>query len=225
MDRRPNDTYRIGIIRVITQDQHATDAHGRLIERWFPRFETVSRCIPEQPEGIHDEATKALALPKIVPLAREMANGNLDGLIVSCADDPGVAEVRSALAIPVVGAGECTAAAATRFGSRIGVLGITATVPEAYRRILGDRLIRNIVPEGVTSTLDLRTDAGMTSTIAAARMLAEDGIDAIALACTGLASVGIAPTLERETGIPVLDPVLCAAHALMLDLLRQANRS
>ncbi len=218
--------YRIGIIRVITQNQEATDAHGRLVERWFPEFETVSRCIPDQPEGIRDAETKALAVPKVVALAREMEQNGLDGIMISCADDPGVAEVRAQASIPVVGAGECTASAATRFGEKIAVLGITQAVPESYRRILKDRLFTDVVPDGVRNTLDLRTEAGMAATVAAAQALAADGADAVALACTGLATIGIAPVLEQETGIPVLDPVLCAAHALLFDLLRaDGNRS
>lgn len=212
--------YRIGIIRVITQNQEATDAHGRLVERWFPRFETVSRCIPDQPKGVYDAETKALAVPKVVALAREMEQSGLDGIVVSCADDPGVDEVRAQAGIPVVGAGECTASAAVRFGEKIAVLGITRAVPESYRRILKDRLFADVVPDGVRTTLDLRTEAGMAATVTAAQALAQSGADAIALACTGLATVGIASELEQKAGIPVLDPVLCAAHALLLDLLR-----
>ncbi|MEG0759701.1 MAG: aspartate/glutamate racemase family protein, partial [Raoultibacter sp.] len=205
---------------VITQKQEETDDHGRLLEAWFPQFKVQSWCISDQPEGVHDEETKALAIPKIVALAHEIADRNVDGLIISCADDPGVAEVRQMLSIPVVGAGESTAAAATRYGNRVFTLGITDRVPAAYPRILGDKFAGNVVPEGVTNTLDLRTENGRTQTIAAAHSLRNQGADAIALACTGLATIGIAALLEREAGIPVLDPVMCEGHALLLDLLR-----
>lgn len=218
-----NCAFRVGVIRVITQDQEATDSHGRLIEQWFPQFEVISRCIPDQPEGVHSSKTNALAVPKIVSLARDLERSGVDGLIVSCADDPGVFEVRSHVGIPVAGAGESTAAAALRFGERIGVLGITERVPASYRRILGERLVADIVPEGVTCTLDLRTDAGAAATVRAAHELVAKGIDAIALACTGLADSGTAPVLERACRVPVLDPVLCAANALLLDLLRMPN--
>ena len=51
--------------------------------------------------------------------------------------------------------------------------------------------------------------------------MAEDGCDVIALGCTGLATIGIAGELQRETGLPVIDPVVAlgafaaygAAHA------------
>ena len=42
----------IGVIRVITQDQNQVEAHGRLIEQWLPFVKTVSRCIPDQPQGV-----------------------------------------------------------------------------------------------------------------------------------------------------------------------------
>lgn len=215
--------YRIGIIRVITQNQKATDAHGRLVERWFPQFETVSRCIPDQPEGVHDDETKALAVPKVVSLARDMERCGIDGLIVSCADDPGVFDARSQVGIPVAGAGESTAASALRFGERIGVLGITQRAPLSYRRILGERLVADVVPDGVSCTLDLRTEKGAAATVRAARELSDNGVNAIALACTGFSESGIVPVLERACGIPVLNPVLCAASALLLDLLRASD--
>ena len=56
----------VGVIRVITEDRERTDAHGQLIERAFPQVRTVSRCIPDQPEGVHDAATKRAAEPKVV---------------------------------------------------------------------------------------------------------------------------------------------------------------
>lgn len=215
-------SFRIGIIRVLTEEQENVELHGRLLERWFPAFETISRCIPDQPTGIHDEETKAIAIPKIIALADEMAREEIDGLIVSCADDPAVVELHTRLSIPVVGAGASTAAAASRFGDTVYVLGITEDVPASYPRGLGAKYAGNVVPAGVRSTLDLRTDEGRTSTVATARILRDKGADAIALACTGLATIGIAPMLERETGIPVLDPVLCEGHALLLDLMRRS---
>ncbi len=221
MDAR---TYRVGVIRVVTQDQARTDMHGSILQHHFP-FEVVSRCIDNQPEGVHDGETKRVAIPKILTLAQEFAEEGVDGIIVSCADDPGVEEARGFLDIPVIGAGESTASAALRFGERIFVLGITEHVPEAYARILGERLAGDAMPKGVHTTLDLLTDEGRQSTIACARELASAKADAIALACTGMATIGIAPVLQRATGLPVLDPVLCEGAALYLDLLHRTDQA
>ena len=66
-------TYKVGLIRVLTtEDEELLQLHGKLIESYFPMFQVVSRCIPEQPEGIHDDETFAVGVPKVVNLAVEL---------------------------------------------------------------------------------------------------------------------------------------------------------
>ena len=75
--------------------------------------------------------------------------------------------------------------------------------------------------EGVNSTLDLMQPAGFAASTAAAREQQQNGADVIALSCTGMSTIGIAPKLEKELGIPVLDPVLCEGLVTLLELLRR----
>ena len=43
-------TYKVGLIRVLTtEDEELLQLHGKLIESYFPMFQVVSRCIPDQP--------------------------------------------------------------------------------------------------------------------------------------------------------------------------------
>jgi len=50
-----------GIIRVLTcDDPTALGAHGRVIEERYA-LATVSRCIPGQPHGIHDDESERRA--------------------------------------------------------------------------------------------------------------------------------------------------------------------
>lgn len=201
--------FEIGLIRVITlEDTAALCVHERILESAFPDLSVESRCIPDQPEGIHSAEMEALAVPKIVSLARS-AFADKDMILVSCAEDPGVPEIRAALpGVPVVGAGEAAVGVAIVHGSHIGVLGIIDEAPKAYKRVLGEKLVANIRPEGVHCTLDLQTPQGRQSCVRAALQLKEMGADVIALGCTGLATIGIAPELEAATGLPVINPVL-----------------
>ena len=215
MDTVFHPTWTVGVIRVITQDQEQADAHGLLIERAFPQVRVVSRCIPDQPEGVHDAATKRTAEPKVIALACQLVEQDADGIIVSCADDPGVAEARAIVGVPVVGAGESMATAAALHEGPVGVIGITPDAPPAFPRILGERLLANLVPDGVRDTRDLNTPAGQHAAVTAARRPREEGAAVIALACTGFSTIGLAPQLERAAGIPVLDPVTCEAQALL----------
>ena len=137
-------TYKVGLIRVLTTgDEELLQLHGKLIESYFPMLQVVSRCIPDQPEGIHDDETFAVGVPKVVNLAVELWKEGCQAIIISCAGDPGVPEARQAVPIPVIGAGSSTAALSLFFGSHPAVLGITEDVPSGYQRIFGDRIVDN----------------------------------------------------------------------------------
>ena len=60
-------------------------------------------------------------------------------------------------------------------------------------------------PDGVDSTLDLMTPEGRQSAVDMACKLKEQGAQVLALACTGMATIGIAKELEEATGLPVID--------------------
>ena len=200
--------FQIGLIRVLTtEDEELLNRHGKTIMEKYPMLEVESRCIPDQYEGIHSHELERLAIPKIVALAKEFRDKDM--ILVSCADDPGVAEVREALpGMLVTGGGETTVALATRYGEKIGLLGIVEYAPKAYVRMIPDKLVGNIKTDGVNSTLDLMTPEGRKSCLKAAMDLKNMGAEVIALGCTGLATIGIAREIEEVTGIPVIDPVL-----------------
>ena len=203
---------RIGLIRVLTTtDARLLNLHGELAMKDFPCFEIFSNCISDQPEGIHDDATEAIAVPKVLALARKMESDGMEAVIVSCAGDPAVDLAADSLTIPVIGAGRAVASLARAFEQSVGVLGLTKTVPAPMRRVLGDFLIADAVPDGVISTLDLMTPEGMSATIAAGRFLKAKGAKVLALACTGLSTIGAAEKLRIALSMPVVDPVRAEA--------------
>ena len=211
--------FRAGVIRVITlSDQKMRDLHGGLIEKYIPQIETESVCIEDQPEGVHSLYTKAMAVPKVIKAAGKFKDP--DVIIVSCADDPGVPELRELLRIPVVGAGSSAAAFSRLYGKRTGVIGITDYAPEPFERVFGDGIINLGRPEGVKSTLDLMTDKGKSSVIKKAKQLKEAGADSISLVCTGMSTIGVAADIERALDIPVVDPVLAEAVFAYHEILR-----
>jgi Asp/Glu/hydantoin racemase len=153
-------------------------------------------------------------VPKVAALARQLEGRGAAALFISCASDPGLAEARRAVRVPVASAGAAAAALALNLGERVGVLGIRDEAPRAMARILGEHLIAAVRPVGVTTTRHLLEPGGQDRALAAARELVAAGADTIALACTGLVTIGMAPILQQALGLPVVDPVL--AGGLML---------
>lgn len=204
----------LGMIRVITlQDESAVHLHGALVEKRYG-LPVLSRCIPDQPRGVYNDETEAESVPKIIELARQLEGEGCTAIGISCAADPALAEARAAVKVPVFGAGSCAAHLALTCSSRIGVLTILTEVPPLIRGILGDAYIGMDRPDGVTTTLDLGTPAGRAGALAGAARLVERGADAIVLACTGFATIGLAAELEEQLGIRAFDPILSLGAAV-----------
>jgi Asp/Glu/hydantoin racemase len=204
---------RIGLIRTLTtSDQALLHTHGRALQSAFG-FSVRSRAIAGQPDGVHDAASLARAVPRVRDLAAELAP-LVDGILISCAADPGLAEAREAAGIPVAGAGSSGAGAALALGSRVGVLGIGPEAPVAVAAVLGDHLAAVEAPPSVSASPGLLTPTGVFETFEAGERLAAAGADVILLACAGLTSMGIAGELSRRLRRPVVDGVLAAGAAL-----------
>lgn len=214
----------VGVIRVLTTDDpDLLAAHGRIIEQEFGLC-TVNRCIPDQPRGIYDEETERQAVPKIIRLARDVVAEGVDAIVVSCAADPAVSELRAELTVPVIGAGSAVAAVATSLADRIGILNLTEKAPGPVRALLGGRLVGEASPEGVKNTLDLMTGWGRDAAFEAARGLWDAGAGALVLACTGYATIGMADLLRARMGILAVDPVRAAGLMAWYALGRPRSR-
>jgi allantoin racemase len=159
---------RVGVIRVLTTDDpNLLNAHGLALKKEYG-FTVVSECIPEQPSGVHSDATFQLAVPKIAALASSLG-AKVDALIVSCAADPGLSEAIDSVNIPVVGAGSAAAAIALTQGQSIGFLNLTPETPPSITGVLGNHLVAAVTPEGVSETRHLLSPVGQPSPTIAAR--------------------------------------------------------
>ncbi|MBG6180445.1 aspartate/glutamate racemase family protein [Arthrobacter sp. CAN_A1] len=151
---------RIGLIRVLTaSDPRLLNVHGRAVQDAFG-VEVISRAVHDLPEGVYDQHTHNSAAPKVLALAADLAP-HVDGIMISCSSDPGLAEIRALVDVPVVGAGSAGAAAALALGSRIGVLALSADPPPAVVEVLGSHLHTVQSPDGVTHTQELLTPSGV----------------------------------------------------------------
>jgi Asp/Glu/hydantoin racemase len=202
----------MGLVRVLsTDDPGVLGAHEEMIRLAYPGFAVRTACIPGQPQGVHDRVSEAAAAPKVARLAGEMVRDGAGVVLISCCADPGLELCRSTVGVPVIGAGSAAAAIALLSGEQVGVLGLTAEVPEAIARVLGRALHRSLAPHGVKTTLDLMKPEAAAACVSAARELEASGAGVILVACTGMSTVGVTARLRQELALPVVDPVLAAA--------------
>jgi len=121
--------------------------------------------------------------------------------------------LRKELTIPVVGAGISVACLTILYGLKTGIIGIEKTAPPSVVKLLGDRVIGYIVPEGVLTTNDLETEDGKKAILDSAYELKMMGAEVITFACTGLSTMGAAK-LIREVGLPIIDGVIAEGIAM-----------
>lgn len=212
----------VGLIRVLTtEDGELLKLHGDIIEKNFP-LKVESRCIADQYTGIHSSETYDKAIPKILRLGKEFEQEGKDGIIISCAADPGLSDLRKQLKIPVVGAGSAAASLALGFSSKIGVLNLTEDTPESIKSILGFNLIADI-QVNAANTLELMAPNGLEDTLNSSLKLQKDGVDTIILACTGMSTIKAAEKIQEATGLLAIDPVL-AEGLIMWSYLQYFGR-
>lgn len=205
--------YKVGILRVLTtSDKIVLNSHQNVLGRVFPGFKIETRCIPNQPRGLFCKEAHLEAESSIMQMSEEWED-EIDGLIISCSDDPCVKALKKRLKIPVVGAGESAATLALLYNLKVGVIGIETNPPVNITSLLDSLMVGYQVPDGIIATTDLLTDKGPELLFNAARKLKNAGAELILLACTGFTTIGADMAL-KDVGLPVIDGVIASGIAL-----------
>lgn len=213
--------YNVGLIRVLTtSDEDLLNEHGKIIENVFKDIKVESRCIEDQYEGIHDEETELIAVPKIINLAQKYFSKK-DAIIISCAGDPALKELREVMDIPIIGAGESAALISQIYGEKFGIVGITEKVPKSYEKILEGKMVGDTLIQGISSTNDLAKEDGYEKVLDHCKKLKDLGAEVLTFACTGLSTNKFAPLIERDLPLPVVDCVYAEAVFTYASLIKK----
>ena len=202
----------VGLIRVISlKSREEQEAHARLMTRLYPSLKVFTGAIEGFPHGLYNDELVAKAIPAIMQAAKELVP-KVDALAVSCAEDPGVDELRKRYRIPVIGAGSALGWAARGLSRHMGVLTITPQLPAPLHEALNGYNFTSKQVEGVKRTTDL--EAAQDRILAGSLGLVGQGCDVLALACTGFSTLDVASVLAGRAGVPVVDPVVAMGALL-----------
>ena len=212
----------LGIIRVLTtEDENVLLEHGKKMYE-YAGVQSITHCIPNQPNGIYDEKSEQEANPKIIQLARWMEEKlKVDAITISCAADPAIEECRRAVNIPVLGAGTCGAHSACMVGSKVGVIGITEEPPGQILKELGGHYHSYAFSGNLRKTTDLLEDGAKGELMNVAQGLIDSGADVILFACTGFSTIRLKDHFRQHLTVPVVD--LVEAQAIAYQLLGQGG--
>ncbi len=171
---------------------------------------------PASIEGYHDEAMCLRGL--LEEIAKGEAAGH-DGFVVACFDDTGLGACREVASGPVVGICEAAMHAAAMIATSFSVvttlprsvpiiedLALTYGMERRCRRVRAADIpvlaLEDEGNEGRAARDKVRAEVE--------RAVAEDGCEAVILGCAGMAD--LTAWLSRETGVPVIDGVVCAVR-------------
>jgi allantoin racemase len=170
---------------------------------------------PERgPPGIESYYHKALAAVETIKLTQNAEKNHYDAVIIACFSDPGLEGAREVVHIPVVGIGEASVLLAASLGHRFSIIAILKnSIPRAERLVgqlgLTQKLasIREI-GMGVVEMEEAKEKGWQRILERCRTAINVDDAEVIVLGCAGMS--GLAQKLQRELGVPVIDPTLAA---------------
>jgi allantoin racemase len=167
-----------------------------------------------------DEVFGALAVVEQVRRGEELG---VDGYVIACFGDTGLAAAREAASGPVVGMSEAALYAAAMIAARFAVITLPPRTREQSHRVLretglGHRATVRAIEVPVAEVADDALHLLDAIAEEAQRAIRDDAAEAIVLGCAGLAAL-TAPLSER-LGAPVVEGV-AAAVTMVEGLLAQ----
>jgi allantoin racemase len=171
---------------------------------------------PSGPASIESSVEEHLAIPGVLNGVKRAEKEGFDALIVGCFGDPGVEAARELASIPIIGPCEASLAASIPLGHQTSIITVLHNVIYSLKRVarvarLEDRLASVRAVE--VSVLDLAKERPRvieTFVEEGRKAIEEDGADVLVPGCMSMAFLGIAEDVQKELGIPVLNPAAVA---------------
>jgi allantoin racemase len=205
--------FRLGLINPNTDLRH-TEAMRDVARAVLPEGCAVTAASPERgPTSIESEADGVVAAAEVVGLVRALPEQ--DAYLIACFGDPGLDAARELTAAPVVGIGQAAYAAAAQVAKRFAVIttlprSVPALEEALERQGLASRCAAVApldIPVAAQGSDHPDTTAAIVST--GRRLVEERGVEALVLACGGMADVAVA--VRDALGVPVCDGVAFGA--------------
>ena len=179
----------------------------------LPGTEVDVACLPHGPVSIESAYDEAMAAPYIVEEVRKAEAEGYEAVSLDCAMDTVVRAAREVVRIPVTSAGEASYLLAMSLCRKFSVVTVLKST--------ADEIWENISKYGFESrvasvrcanvpVLELNDEAKAFRAILneSKTAIKEDGAEAIALGCTGMSP--LARRLQKELGVPVVDPAIAS---------------
>ncbi len=171
--------------------------------------------LPEGPPGIESQAHVDGVVGPLLTLADRL-KPDASAYVVACFSDPGLAALREASRVPVLGIAESAYLLAMSLGQRFGILSLGRASIQRHIRNLGALGITDRLAADLPLGLGVLELAEAETTLARLTEVGRDlrdrhGADVLITGCAGMAPYR--HQLQEATGLPVVDPCQAAVSA------------
>lgn len=213
------------VVRLLRAEEAPGPRQGRRpTHKLRPETRLSHTTLARGPAAIESEADEKAALPEILAELKRAEAGGVDAVVINCMGDPGVAEGRATVNIPVIGPAEVSMQLAARLCGRFSIVTILDSVIEPLKKLAKRygvvKKLASVRAIGM-HVLDLkknRREMMARLTQESLHAIEKDGAEGIILGCTGM--VGCAAELRQAlkkrgyAGVPVIDPLIAAIRAV-----------
>ncbi len=207
-----------------------------LLKKWaFPGVEVKVIGITEGPASVESMYEEYLSIPATAKKIYELEQGGWDAAILGCAGDPGLDAMREITSqLLVVGPGQTSMQVAAMLGNRFSLLTVTeSTVASSYELAYKAGVEPKLASVRALEipVLELAQDrAGTIAKIVDIGRVAvkEDRADVLVLGCMTMGFLDVAVEIEKEVGVPVVNPSLVGlkiAEALLGSGLKHSKKA
>ena len=187
-----------------------TEKVAAVVER-VKRPDTVAvvKSIEHGPESLESFYDEALATPYSIQEVKKANEDGFDAVILAAFCDPGIEALKEISTIPVFGLEECSFSVSLLYGNKFGIL-----TEKKHKEAVKAREVRKHGLEqrfagvkalgmGVVEIAE-NPEKVYEYGVKAAKSLIDNGAEVIIMGCASMA--GYADKLEKELGVPVIDP-------------------
>lgn len=206
----------------ITKTQLGADEvvrRAKILESWAaPDIEVEVRAVTSGPASIESAYEEYLSVAPTAALLRDAEQEGVDVAILGCFGDPGLDALREiTTTLPVVGPGEAAFHVAAMLGDQFGIVTVTEGVVSPMRHLVArSGLTEKLAGIAVTGMPVLEMtgarDEALDLVRERGRALVERGAAVLVLGCMSMAFLDVTPELERDLGVPVVNPARAALH-------------
>jgi allantoin racemase len=207
----------------ITKTQLGADEvvrRAKILESWAaPDIEVEVRSVPSGPASIESAYEEYLSVAPTAALLRDVEQEGVDVAILGCFGDPGLDALREiTTSLPVVGPGEAAFHLAAMLGEQFGIVTVADGVVSPMRHLVArSGLTEKLAGIAVTGMPVLEMTGARDEALDLVRergreLVEQRGAAVLVLGCMSMAFLDVTPELERDLGVPVVNPARAALH-------------